>query len=74
MTLYGTGRSRISRSEARATLIGGEDWDAVLVVEYPSRKAFAEIAQDPLVRDNIGKHRAAGLEMQWLIAMTENPL
>lgn len=52
---------------------GGEGFHAVALVEYPSRKAFAEIAQDPLVRDNIGKHRAAGLEMQWLIAMTEAP-
>jgi hypothetical protein len=29
------------------------------------------MARDPHVTENIGKHRAAGLEMQWLIAMTE---
>ena len=52
---------------------GGEEFDAVGLVEYPSRKAFAEIAQDPFVTENIGKHRAAGLDMQWLIAMTEAP-
>ena len=52
---------------------GGEEFHVVALVEYPSRKAFAEIAQDPFVTDNIGKHRAAGLEMQWLIATTEAP-
>ncbi len=52
---------------------GGEGFHAVGLVEYPSRKAFAEIARDPHVTENIGKHREAGLEMQWLIAMTEAP-
>ena len=52
---------------------GGEEFHVAALVEYPSRKAFAEITQDPFVTDNIGKHRAAGLEMQWLIAMTEAP-
>ena len=52
---------------------GGEGFHAVALVEYPSREAFAKIAQDPHVTENIGKHRAAGLEMQWLIAMTETP-
>jgi uncharacterized protein (DUF1330 family) len=50
---------------------GDERFDAVGLVEYPSRKAFLAIAGDPHVTDNIGKHRAAGLESQWLIAMTE---
>ena len=53
---------------------GGEEFHAIALVEYPSRKAFAEVAQDPHVTENIGKHRAASLEMQWLIAMTEAPL
>jgi uncharacterized protein (DUF1330 family) len=51
---------------------GGEDFDVVALVEYPSREEFVKVAQDPFVTENIGKHRAAGLEMQWLIAMTEN--
>lgn len=50
---------------------GDEQFDAVGLVEYPSRMAFLEIAGDPHVTGNIGKHRAAGLESQWLIAMTE---
>jgi len=48
---------------------GGEDFHSVAIVEYPSRKAFVEIAMDPHVAE-IGKHRAAGLEMQWLLATT----
>jgi len=48
-----------------------EQFDVVGLVEYPSRKAFLDIAGDPHVTDNIGKHRAAGLESQRLIAMTE---
>ncbi|HEY2773993.1 MAG TPA: DUF1330 domain-containing protein [Candidatus Binatia bacterium] len=46
---------------------GGEEFHSVALVEYPSRKAFVEIAMDPYVA-GIGKHRAAGLEMQWLLA------
>ncbi|MFN2427663.1 MAG: DUF1330 domain-containing protein [Candidatus Binatia bacterium] len=48
---------------------GGEDFHTIAVVEYPSRKAFVEIAMDPFVA-GIGAHRAAGLEMQWLLATT----
>jgi uncharacterized protein (DUF1330 family) len=46
---------------------GGEYFQMAALVEYPSRKAFVEIATDPYVQE-IGKHRAAGLEGQWLIA------
>jgi len=48
---------------------GGEDFHAFAIVEYPSRKAFVEIAMDPFVA-GIGADRAAGLEMQWLLATT----
>jgi uncharacterized protein (DUF1330 family) len=54
-----------------AQVIGG-DADAfhmVALVEYPSRQAFVAIATDPFVQD-IGAHRAAGLEGQWLLAAT----
>ena len=49
---------------------GGEVFHMVGLVEYPSRQAFAEIAGDPYVQE-IGAHRAAGLEGQWLLAATE---
>jgi uncharacterized protein (DUF1330 family) len=45
------------------------DFHAVALVEYPSRKAFVEIATSPEVAA-IGVHRAAGLEGQWLLATT----
>lgn len=55
-------------------VIGGSDvpFDAVALVEYPSRRVFVEIVNDPRVRE-IGAHRAAGLEGQWLIATTAGP-
>jgi len=43
------------------------------LVEYPSRRVFLEIAGDPYVHE-IGAHRAAGLEGQWLLAMTPDPV
>lgn len=52
---------------------GGEGFHAAGLVEYPSRKAFLEIAGAPHVKE-IGEHRESGLEMQWLLASTETPL
>jgi uncharacterized protein (DUF1330 family) len=49
-----------------------ERFDAIALVEYPSRQKFVEIAQSPAVAE-IAPHRAAGLEMQWLVASTERP-
>lgn len=55
-------------------VIGVSDtpFDAVALVEHPSRRVFVEIVNDPRVRE-IGAHRAAGLEGQWLIATTTGP-
>ncbi len=50
-----------------------EPFDAVALVEYPSRRAFVEIVNDPRVQE-IGAHRAAGLAGQWLVATTAGPL
>jgi len=52
---------------------GGEFFHMVGLVEYPSRKAFVEIATDPYVQE-IGAHRASGLEGQWLLAATAAPV
>ena len=46
-----------------------EGFHMAALVEYPSRKAFVEIAMSPQVAE-IGVHRAAGLEGQWLLATT----
>ena len=52
---------------------GGEGFHMIGLVEYPSRPAFVAIATDPHVAE-IGVHRAAGLESQWLIAATTESL
>ncbi len=48
---------------------GDAEFHTIGLVEYPSRKVFIEVTQDPRVRE-IGADREAGLEMQWLIATT----
>ncbi len=50
----------------------GDGFHVAALVEYPSRKAFVEIATSPEVAA-IGVHRAAGLEGQWLLATTTRP-
>jgi uncharacterized protein (DUF1330 family) len=49
------------------------DFQAVALVEYPSRKAFLEIASSAHVAE-ISNDRTRGLAGQWLIATTEGPL
>jgi uncharacterized protein (DUF1330 family) len=51
-------------------LIGDEAdaWDAVVLVEYPSAKAFIEMVTSPSY-SKAHEHRAAGLERTKLIAM-----
>ena len=46
---------------------GAEGFHMAALVEYPSCKAFVEIATSPEVA-GIGAHRSAGLEGQWLLA------
>ncbi|MDG2304527.1 MAG: DUF1330 domain-containing protein [Candidatus Binatia bacterium] len=45
------------------------DFQVAALVEYPSRKAFVEIASSPHVAE-IGQDRKKGLLGQWLIATT----
>jgi uncharacterized protein (DUF1330 family) len=59
----------VGRVDTQVIGTGGEEFHAIALVEYPSRQAFVAIATDPHVQE-IGKHRAAGLESQWLIAAT----
>jgi uncharacterized protein (DUF1330 family) len=47
-----------------------EMWDAAALMEYPSSAAFARIATSPEVAA-IAVHRAAGLEGQILIRVTQ---
>jgi len=46
-----------------------EDWDAVLLVQYPSRAAFVEMVTTPEY-DKAHEHREAGLERTVVIACT----
>jgi hypothetical protein len=59
----------IGRVDSQVIGTGGEGFHMIGLVEYPSRQTFLEIATDPHV-EQIGVHRAAGLESQWLIAAT----
>lgn len=56
-----------------ASLVIGEVedlWDTCVLVEYPSAAAFAAIVTSPEVAE-IGVHRAAGLDGQLLIRVTQ---
>jgi uncharacterized protein (DUF1330 family) len=61
------------RVTAQVVGSGGEGFEVVGLVEYPSRKAFVEIATSPEVAA-IGVHRTEGLAGQWLLATTAAPL
>ena len=56
-------------------LLGRSDvaFEVAALVEYPSREAFLEIVSSPAVA-KIGVHRDQGLEGQWLLATTEQPI
>lgn len=59
----------LGRVDSQVIGEGGDSFQMVGLVEYPSRKVFVEIATDPYVQE-IGEFRAAGLEGQWLLATT----
>ena len=59
----------VGRIDSQVMGEGAENFHVAAIVEYPSRKAFVEIATSPEVAA-IGVHRAAGLEGQWLLATT----
>jgi hypothetical protein len=50
---------------------GGEQFGFVGIMRYPSRARYLELAGDPEVAATIGRYREAGLDSQWLFAMTE---
>jgi uncharacterized protein (DUF1330 family) len=60
------------QGRADQILIGDpeQDWDSVVLVEYPSRKAFIEMVTKPKYEE-AHEHREAGLERTVLVAMTE---
>ena len=60
------------QGRADSVVIGGDadDWDAVILVEYPSRKAFIDMTSSPKYEE-VSKDRTAGLADSRLIAMTQ---
>jgi uncharacterized protein (DUF1330 family) len=61
------------RGKADSIVIGDDDadqWDEVLLVEYPSRKAFLDMATNKEY-EKVGEHRTAALADSRLIACTE---
>jgi uncharacterized protein (DUF1330 family) len=63
------GGSVIWAGRADQILIGdpSEDWDHVLLVQYPSRAAFLEMVGQPAYRE-AHQHREAGLERTIVVA------
>jgi uncharacterized protein (DUF1330 family) len=78
---YGaTARGMVERTGGRLIYVGrcdhvmigdndANEWDAIAVVEYPSRKAFLEMVSRPDYL-KAHEHREAGLERTVLIATT----
>jgi uncharacterized protein (DUF1330 family) len=60
------------QGRADQILIGNTEqgWDSVVLVEYPSRKAFIDMVSTPKYEE-AHEHREAGLERTVLVAMTE---
>jgi uncharacterized protein (DUF1330 family) len=82
--LYATAMQKVIEERGARVLFGGDIaslvigdvqdmWDTCLLVEYPSAAAFAAIVTSPEVAE-IGVHRAAGLDGQLLIRVTQWPL
>lgn len=64
------GATIIYAGNAHQTIIGGDEtpwWDAILLVQYPSRAKFLEMVLDPGYQE-IAVHRTAALETSGLIA------
>lgn len=67
-----TGARLLWHGRADSVVIGGDDdaWDAALLMEYPSRKAFLEMVSRPDY-EKTGEHRTNALADSRLIALTE---
>jgi uncharacterized protein (DUF1330 family) len=70
--LEAVGARLIWRGRADSVVIGGEadDWDEVLLVEYPSRQAFLHMVSQKDY-EKTAEHRTNALTDSRLIAMTE---
>lgn len=57
--------------DAVATVIGGETWDEVLLVEYPSREAFLAMIADPDYPADL--RRAALVDSRLVCTVSRSP-
>lgn len=64
------GAKMIFLSKAGELLIGQEPWDVVMLVQYPSRKAFLKMTSNPDYLE-IHKYRMAAIERSVLYATDE---
>lgn len=64
------GGDPIWMGKALHTVIGGEDWDLVILVTYPSRKHFTDKLADPVYLE-AAKVRAAAISDSRLIEMRQ---
>lgn len=62
----------IGRIDSQVIGEGADGYQVAALVEYPSRRVFVELATSAEMQE-IGVHRAAGLEGQWLLATTTIP-
>ena len=63
------GASVIYAAKATELVVGDETWDAILLVEYPSRKVFVEMVNNPEYL-KVQVDREKGLERTVLYAMS----
>ena len=64
------GAAVLYAGECSTSLVdGGENWDAIILVRYPSRSAFAEIIKGPAYQA-VTHYRTEGLEAAVLQATT----
>jgi uncharacterized protein (DUF1330 family) len=72
--LDGLGAEIVYAGDTSTTLVGadGHDWDAVLLVRYPSREAFSRMVADPEYQQITGL-RTAGLDAAVLEATVPWP-
>lgn len=69
------GAKLVWAGEMRCTVIGKNvpAFESIYLVQYPSHNAFIEMTSSPTyLEDKI--HREEGLESQWLLATTPNPM
>lgn len=63
----GAGAEVIYLGNAAELISGSESWDAVMLVRYPSRKAFVDMIRNPDYVE-VHRHREAALERAVLYA------